>query len=451
MKDFQRKYDALIIGFGKGGKTLAAFLAKEGWQVAVIEQSPLMYGGTCINIACIPTKSLVHSAETKMPYSDAISEKIRLVTLLRQRNFEMVDQFPNATVITGTASFLSPRQISVRLADTGEEVIMESERIIVNTGAKPVIPQIPGMQESQRIFTSTTLLEVTQLPEQLVIIGAGYIALEFASMYAQFGSTVTLLNRSPTFLPNEDPEIAEAVMKILIAKGIRIELGAKVDKIIPGDADADTVVYHQAETQKEIRAAAILVATGRQPNTESLNLAAAGVQHDNRGFILVNEHLQTNVPNIWAIGDVNGGPQFTYISLDDFRVLRSQLSQFQPHTVLDRKNVASALFITPPLAQVGLREHEAIAQGYRIKVASLPVATSTRAQILKETEGVFKAVVDADTNKILGCTLLCVNSSELINLVQLAMHAGLDYTVLRDTIYTHPSMSESLNDLFAKI
>ena len=450
MKQIQKKYDALIIGFGKGGKTLAAHLAKEGWQVAVIEQSPLMYGGTCINIACIPTKSLVHSAETNVPYIAAIDEKTRLVTALRQRNFEMIDQLPNATVITGTASFISDRQISVRLTDTGEEVLIESDRIIINTGAKPVIPQITGIQESLHIFTSTTLLEQTQLPEDLVIIGAGYIALEFASMYAQFGSTVTLLDRSFTFLPNEDRDIAETIRTILTAKGIRIEAGAQIDKILPGDS-ADTVIYHQGETKKEVKASAILVATGRRPNTEGLNLSAAGVQQDDKGYIVVNEHLQTTVPHIWAIGDVNGGPQFTYISLDDFRIIRSQFSQYEPHTVRDRKNVASALFISPPLAQVGLREHEAIDKGYRIKVANLPVTAITRAQILKQTEGVLKAVVDADTNKILGCTLLCANSSELINLLQIAMHADLDYTVLRDTIYTHPSMSESLNDLFAKI
>lgn len=451
MKQIRNKYDALIIGFGKGGKTLAAYLAKEGWQVAVIEKSPLMYGGTCINIACIPTKSLVHSAETHVPYNEAIHEKNRLVTSLRQRNYDMVDQLPSATVITGTATFVSPRQVSVLLANTGEEVLIEAEKIIINTGAKPVIPSIPGIEQSQRIFTSTTLIEQTALPDELVIIGAGYIALEFASMYAQFGSKVTLLDRSATFLKSEDRDIADAIQTILTATGIQIEQGAQIDKIIPGNA-VDRVIYYQGEVRKEVNASAILVATGRQPVTEGLNLSAAGVQQDDKGYIQVNEHLQTTAENIWAIGDVNGGPQFTYISLDDFRIIRSQFfPQYERHTTLDRKYVSSSLFITPPLAQVGLREHEAIEQGYRIKVATLPAASSTRAQILKQTEGILKAVVDLDTNKILGCTLLCVNSSELINLVQLAMQAGLDYQVLRDMIYTHPSSSEILNDLFGKI
>ncbi len=450
MKSIQKSYDAVIIGFGKGGKTLAAYLAKEGWQVAIIEQSPLMYGGTCINIACIPTKSLVHSAETKVPYREAIEEKNMLVTKLRQRNFEMVDSLPGATVITGTATFVSPRQISVYLAGTGEQVLIEAEKIIINTGAKPLIPSIPGIQQSQRIFTSTTLIDQTNLPDELVIVGAGYIALEFASMYAQFGSRVTLLDRSATFLPNEDRDIADAIYSALSAKGISIEQGARIEEIIPGDA-VDTIRYRKGDTQKEVKASAILIATGRQPVTENLHLSAAGVEQDDRGFIRVDEYLKTTAENIWAIGDVNGGPQFTYISLDDYRIIRSQFFQYEPHTTLDRKYVGSSLFITPPLAQVGLREHEALAQGYRIKVASLPAAASTRAQILKQTEGVLKAIVDADTNKILGCTLFCINSSELINLVQLAMTAGLEYTILRDTIYTHPSSSEIFNDIFSKI
>lgn len=450
MKPIQKSYDALIIGFGKGGKTLAAYMAKQGWQVAVIEQSPLMYGGTCINIACIPTKSLVHSAESNILYTEAIAEKNRLVSSLRQRNFEAVDMLPNATVITGTASFVSPHQVMVRLKDSGEEILIEAKKIIVNTGAKPVIPVISGIEQSQRTFTSTSLIEQTQLPEELVIIGAGYIALEFASMYAQFGSKVTLLDRSATFLTNEDRDVADAIHAILTAKGINIEQNAQIDRIISGVLK-DTIIYKQGEIQKQVAASAILVATGRQPVTNGLNLSSAGIRQDSKGFIHVNEHLQTTAENIWAIGDVNGGPQFTYISLDDFRIIRSQLFEYEPRSVFDRKYIASALFITPPLAQVGLREHEAVSQGYRIKVASLPAASSTRAQILRQTEGILKTIVDADTNLILGCTLLCANSSEIINLVQLAMQAGLDYKTLRDTIYTHPSSSEILNDLFAKI
>ncbi|WP_020604596.1 FAD-dependent oxidoreductase [Spirosoma spitsbergense] len=452
MKSIKRKYDALIIGFGKGGKTLAAYLANKGWQVALVEQSALMYGGTCINIACIPTKFLVHSAETHVPYALAIDEKNQLTANLRQRNYDSVDESPNAMVITGKATFISPHLLSIRLNDTGEEVLIEAERIMINTGATGCIPPIPGIHSSRRVFTSTTLIEQTELPQKLVIIGGGYIALEFANMYAQFGSNITLIDKSPFFLPGEDRDVADVIQSILSDKGIRIEMGVTIEAIETDDPRHDVVVFrnHAGEIE-EVKASAILVAVGRQPYTEGLNLSAAGVEQDAKGFIRVNERLQTNVPHIWAIGDVNGGPQFTYISLDDFRIIRSQFFGFGEHTLLDRKNIPSSLFISPPLSHVGLREHEALRQGYRIRVATLPAAVNMRAQIIKQTEGLLKAIVDADTNQILGCTLLCAHSSELINLVQVAMNAKLDFTVLRDTIYTHPTMSEALNDLFAKL
>lgn len=452
MKSIHSSYDALIIGFGKGGKTLAAYLANQGWTVALVEQSPLMYGGTCINIACIPTKFLIHNGELGKPYPTSIQEKDQLTAMLRQRNFNMVDQSPNATVITGKASFVSPHQVSVRLTDTDEEIVIEAERVFINTGAKPIIPAIPGIEQSQRVFTSTTLIDQKQLPNELVIIGGGYISLEFANMYAQYGATVTILDRSSRFLPNEDRDMADAVLATLVAKGIRIEQGVNVEEIIPGDNYQDTVLFRNQEgDQQSIQTSAILVATGRRPYTEGLNVAAAGVELDTKGYIRVNEYLQTNVPHIWAIGDVNGGPQFTYISLDDYRIIRSQLFNSKPHTLLDRNLVAFSLFTSPPFSHVGLREEEALAKGYRIKVATLPAASITRAQLLKEPAGLLKCIVDADTDQILGCTLFCADSHELINLVQLAMRARFDYTVLRDTIYTHPSMSEGLNDLFARV
>jgi pyruvate/2-oxoglutarate dehydrogenase complex dihydrolipoamide dehydrogenase (E3) component len=452
MKLIRRKYDALIIGFGKGGKTLATYLASKGWQVALVEQSVLMYGGTCINNGCIPTKFLVHSAETHVGYTPAIEGKNQLTANFRQRNFNTVDESPNATVITGKAAFISPHLVTVRLNDTGEDVLIEADKIMINTGAKAIIPPIPGIHRNPRVFTSTTLIELTKLPKQLVIIGGGYVALEFASMYAQFGSDVTLLDKSPVFLPGEDRDMAEAILALLSDKGIRIEVGAAIERIKTEDSQHDIVVFRNYKGEiEEVNADSILVAVGRQPYTEGLNLTAAGVEQDAKGYIRVNERLQTNVPHIWAIGDVNGGPQFTYISMDDFRIIKSQFFEPEEHTLLDRKTFASSLFITPPFSHVGLREWEAIEKGYQINVVTLPAAAIARAQILNQNEGLLKAVVDAETNQILGCTLLCAYSSELINLVQMAINAKLDYTVLRDNIYTHPTMSEALNDLFAKL
>ncbi|MBC8082821.1 MAG: FAD-dependent oxidoreductase [Hymenobacter sp.] len=444
------QYQALIIGFGKAGKTLAAFLGTQGWQVALAEQSAQMYGGTCINIACIPTKSLVHSSELGVPYAEAIAEKNRLTAFLRERNLATVTA-THVTVYTGRASFVSPKQVLVRLSATGEEVLVEAEHIFLNTGTQPRLPDLPGLRGNPRVFTSTTLMEQTALPERLVILGGGFIGLEFASMYARFGAAVTVLEAGSTFLPREDEDFADAVRVVLNQQKICIQTNVQLLRVEPF-ATADEVVYKDEHGQTQrVAASAILVATGREPVTAGLNLAAAGVAQDDRGYVPVNEHLQTNVPHIWALGDVNGGPQFTYISLDDYRIVRDQLFGSRTRTTADRQFVASTVFITPPLAHVGLREKEARAQGYDVRVATLPAAASVRAQILQQTEGLLKAVVEVGTDRILGCTLLCAEAGEIINVVQLAMQAGLPHTALRDHIYTHPSMAEVLNDLFAKV
>jgi pyruvate/2-oxoglutarate dehydrogenase complex dihydrolipoamide dehydrogenase (E3) component len=294
-------------------------------------------------------------------------------------------------------------------------------------------------------------MELNTLPEHLVILGGGFIGLEFASMYARFGSAVTVLETGSTFLPREDEDFADAVRVVLTRKAIRIETSVQLLRVEPATETQDAVVYLDEHGQEQrVLAAAILVATGREPVTDTLNLAAAGVARDDHGFIPVNEHLQTNVPHIWALGDVNGGPQFTYISLDDYRIVRDQLFGAGTRATTDRQYVASTVFITPPLAHVGLREKEARARGFAVKVATLPAAASVRAQILQQTDGLLKAVVEVGTGRILGCTLLCADAGEIINAVQLAMQTGLPYTALRDHIYTHPSMMEVLNDLFAK-
>jgi pyruvate/2-oxoglutarate dehydrogenase complex dihydrolipoamide dehydrogenase (E3) component len=451
MADTSQHYQALVIGFGKAGKTLAGFLATQGWRVALVEQSAQMYGGTCINIACIPTKSLVNSADHHVPYPDAIAEKNRLTGFLRGRNLTNLTSHPEATLLLGQASFVNDHQVRVRLAETGEEVLVEAEHIFINTGAQPRLPDLPGLRESQRVFTSTTLMAETALPERLVIIGGGFIGLEFASMYAQFGSAVTLLDTNPTWLPREDEDMASTISNILTNKDIKLELGVRLLRVESSPDAKDVVVFEnqQGETL-HLPASAILVATGRTPNVASLNLAAAGIEQDARGFVRVNERLQTNVPHIWALGDVNGGPQFTYISLDDYRIVRDQLVGSGTRTTADRLYVATTVFLTPHFAHVGLREREARAQGYQIRVATLPAAAVSRAQVLRQPEGLLKAVVEVGTDRILGCTLLCAEAGEVINTVQLAMKAGLPYSVLRDNIYTHPSMTEALNDLFGK-
>ena len=457
-----KKYDAIIIGFGKGGKTLAADLANHGWNVAVVERSTGMYGGTCINIGCIPTKALVHYAQVtgyRRPstfeqyaeeFKQAILAKEKLTSLLREKNFKNLDDRETVTVYTGEASFRSPYEIVVK-TDT-DSFLLEGEKIFINTGATTIIPTISGIEDNPYVYTSTSIMELEKLPRHLVIVGGGYIGLEFASMFAGFGSKVTILEAGEVFIPREDRDIADSVKSTLEKKGITIHLNTVV-QTIEQDVERAAVICRNAISGDTLRleAGAVLLATARKPNTESLNLQAAGIQTTNRGAIEVDSKLRTNIPNIWAIGDVHGGLQFTYLSLDDYRIIREELFGNGFRSLDDREAVAYSVFIDPPLAHVGLNETQARKMEKNIKVASLPAAAMPRTRTIEQTDGLLKAVVDADTGKILGCTLFCAESSEVINTVSLAMRLGQDYTFLRDSIFTHPSMSEALNDLFGLI
>lgn len=437
----------LIIGFGKGGKTLAAFLAKRGEPVALIEQSADMYGGACINIACIPTKSLIAEAEKGTDYPRAHDVKELLTATLRQTNFEKLAKLENVEIITGKAAFRSPTEVTIQLVAGGETQI-EAERIFINTGSQPAIPPIEGM-DSGKVLTSAELIAQSGRPEKLVIIGGGFIGLEFADMFAKFGTEVTVLDRRTRFLPNEDEDVASELFKILADKTIRILNGVNVEKVEDVDADSVNVRFTQNGQRKSLAADAVLPATGRKPNTVDLNLAAAGIETDEKGYIQVDDQLKTNVPHIWALGDCNGGPQFTYISLDDFRIIRNQLTEKDRYTsVNDRPPFPTCVFVTPPLALAGLREREAREQGYDIKVFKIPASAIPKAAILNERRGLLKAVVDAKTDRILGCMLCCAEAHEIINTMHLAIHAGVTYHALADMIFTHPSMTEALNELF---
>ena len=448
-----KHFDAVIIGFGKGGKTLASELAKNGKSVAVIEKSTQMYGGTCINIACIPTKSLVHSSNerqySKTPkeefYKKSILEKDELTSLLRDKNFHMLDDLEKVTVITGEATFLSDEKVQVKTANDQFEVT--AEYFFINTGSTPIVPKIEGIETTDFVYNSTTLQQVKTLPEKLIIIGGGYIGLEFASIYANFGSEVTVLDSNEVFLPNEDRDIAEEVMKSLKSKNINIEVNCKVESV--KNQDGGVVVSYNAT--ENVHGTAVLLATGRKPATEGLGLENTSVEVNDRGAVVVNERLKTNANNIWAIGDVNGGPQFTYISLDDFRIIKDQLFGEGTYTTKERSNVPYSVFIDPVLSHVGLNEKQAKEKEIEYKVVSMPAAGIPRARIVKQTNGLLKALIDPKTKSILGCTLFCADSSEMINIVRVAMEAKLPYTFLKDTIFTHPSMSESLNDLFSKV
>lgn len=454
-----KQYDAIIIGFGKAGKTLAAELSNRGWQVAVVERSSMMYGGTCPNIACIPTKTLVHEAgiaallyhddypKQANLYKQAIGRKNRLTSFLRNNNYERLSKRPNVTVYTGEGSFVSANIIKVALPEG--DIELQGKEIFINTGSTPIIPAIDGIKESQKVYTSTTLLDLNVLPQHLIIVGGGYIGLEFASMYAEFGSKVTLLEGGNRFMPRNDQDIANSVKEVLEKKGIEIHLNARAQSIHDTN-DGVTLTYSDVSdgTPYFVDGDAILIATGRKPMIEGLNLQAAGIGVDAHGAIVVNNQLRTTVPHVWAMGDVKGGPQFTYLSLDDFRIIRDQLFGDKKRDIGDRDPVPYAVFIDPPLAHIGLTEEEALKRGYSFKVSRLPATSVVRSRTLKQTDGMLKAIVNDHSGKIMGCTLFCAEAPEIINIVAMAMKTGQHYTFLRDFIFTHPSMSEGLNELF---
>lgn len=455
-----KKYDAVIIGFGKGGKTLAGFLAGKGQNVALIEKSDKMYGGTCINVGCIPSKKLVNSTKVLKDkglssiedkekfYAESIENKNTLIGALRGKNYEMLASKENITIYDGTGSFVSKNVVNVE--NNGENVQIEGEKIFINTGAATIIPNIKGLKESNYVYTSTSIMELKELPKKLTIIGAGYIGLEFASMYSEFGSEVTVIDMGDRLMPREDEEIAERVKAILEAKGIKFLLKSKIEEISDRN-DKGYVKISGENGESEVESDAILVAIGRKPNTEGLNLEAAGVKTDERGAVAVDETLKTTADNIWAMGDVKGGLQFTYISLDDFRIIRDNVYGNGNRTINDRNVIPYSVFINPPLSRVGMTEKEAVEKGYEVKTGRLEAMAIPKGKIEGVTDGLLKTVVDAKTDKILGCTLLCNTSHEMINVVAAVIKAEQKYTFLKDMIFTHPTMSEALNDLFGSV
>lgn len=457
MMENRTKYDAVIIGFGKGGKTMAGALGAAGKKVALIEKSDRMYGGTCINVGCIPTKSLVYRAglaaakggsfeEKAAAYKAAMEQKEDLTARLRGKNYQKLDSNPNITVIDGTASFQSPHVVEVE--KDGKTFQVEGEQIFINTGSSAFIPPIEGLKGNPYVYTSEGLLNLTELPSRLVIIGGGYIGVEFSSIYASFGSKVTILQDGDIFLPREDEEIAGAVRESLESRGIRVMTGVKVKALEQAEGKALVAVDNGKEVQK-LEAEAVLVATGRRPNTAGLNLEAAGVEIGPRGGIVTDDSLTTTAPHIYAMGDVRGGLQFTYISLDDFRIVKSKVLGDGSYTLKKRGAVPYSVFLIPPFSRVGLSEIEAVEKGYKVKVARLAASAIPKAQVLEQPAGLLKAVIDEETGLILGAHLFCQESYEMINMIKLAMDAKVPYQVLRDTIYTHPTMSEAFNDLFA--
>ncbi|MEH1814748.1 MAG: mercuric reductase [Nostoc sp.] len=457
-------YDDIIIGGGKAGKTLAPVLVADGRKTALVERSLNMIGGGCINIACIPTKTMVASANVantvrksaaygvktntlSVNLAEVIQRKRSVVQGMREMNLHNLETALGHELIIGTARFVAPKTIAVTTTE-GNNRLLTAERLFINTGTRPLIPSISGLTEVE-FLTSESIMELEYLPESLIVLGSGYIGLEFAQMFRRFGSRVTVIGQSEQILSQQDPDIAIAVQTLLEQDGIEFLLKAKVLRV---DRTGNETILKIQVGDREItlQGSHLLVAIGRAPNTDSLNLPAAGVATDTRGFIQVNDRLETNVPGIWALGDINGGPQYTHISLDDYRIIKANLIDGGNRSTRDRL-VPSCLFIDPELAHVGLTETEAQQQGYAIRLAKIDASAVPRARTLGQTDGLLKAIVDTDTGRILGCSLLCHEAGEVISTVQMVMQAQMPYTVLRDGILTHPTMTEGLNILFSKL
>ena len=451
-----KKVENIIIGFGKAGKTLANYLGNKGEKTILVEKSPNMYGGTCINVGCIPSKFLA-TADDRRSYSqvsneeyyqNAVINKKALIAKLNKANYDKVAMNSNVEVIDGLASFKDEHTVNIQMANGVEEV--SAERIFINTGAKPFIPSVEGLEVGNRIHTSETLMNLEDFPKTLTILGSGFIGLEFAATYAKFGTKVTVIDKAEKLLAREDDDVANAVFESYKSLGVEFIFGADT-KCVEQDENTVTLSYEVDGETGKISSDVLLVATGRTPNTKELHLENAGVEVSERGFVNVNEHLQTNKPHIFAMGDVNGGPQFTYISLDDYRIVKSYLDGSGAYTRNDRQPIAFSAFLHPTYSRVGFSEKEAHQAGYNIKVATLPVTAIPKAKILGNQTGIYKAIIDAETNQILGTVLFGEESHEVINIVVTAMIAKQPYTALANQIFTHPTMAEALNDLFGLI
>jgi len=451
-------YDAVIIGTGQGGKPLALALARAGWSVAAIEREHV--GGTCINVGCTPTKTMVASARTayvarrgaeygvhagpvEVNMAEVRARKQKIVERFRNFGQSIMEDTPGLELMFGVASFKDANTVTVCLRAGGTRELA-ARKIVINTGGRPSVPPLPGI-ESIPYLDSTSIMELTTLPEHLIVLGGGYIGLEFAQMFRRFGARVTVINRDARLIQREDPDVSEEVEKILRGEGIEVLNSANVERLEQGANGSVNAVL--AAGAPAVNGSHLLLALGRLPNSDQLQLAAAGVAIDKRGYITVDDGLQTNVPGIYAIGDVKGGPAFTHISYDDFRVLRENWLRGGKAGIAGRM-VPNCMFIDPQLATVGINETEAQKRGLDYRVAKLPMSGVARALEMSETRGFMKAIVDAKTRQILGCTVLGVEGGEIMSMLQIAMMGNVPYTAIEEGIFAHPTLAESLNNLF---
>jgi pyruvate/2-oxoglutarate dehydrogenase complex dihydrolipoamide dehydrogenase (E3) component len=455
-----RKYDAIVIGGGQAGPPLAARLAGAGQSVAIIERD--RFGGTCVNTGCTPTKTLIASARIAYDARRAHCYGIELATAgiavnmraVQARKKRIVDAsqtglekwirgMQNCTVYKAHARFESARSVSV------EGQVLTSEQIFINVGGRPRIPAVPGI-DGVAFLTSTSLLEFQELPAHLLIIGGSYVGLEFAQMYRRFGSDVTVIEKELRLLSHEDPEVSAAIQSALEAEGIQIRLGAECIQLAH-DAESITANVHCSVGSPQVTGSHVLIAMGRVPNTDDLGLEKVGVEIDHAGYIKVDDELRTNVAGIWALGDCNGKGAFTHTAYNDYEIVAANLSDGNLRRRLSDRIPCYALFVDPPLGRVGLTERDALAQGHAIRVGSRPMTRVARAAEKGETRGLMKVVVDAQSNLILGASILGVGADEAIHSIIDVMAAKVPYTTLQNTVHIHPTVAELIPTVLGEL
>jgi len=452
--------DVIIIGTGQAGKPLAFSFAEAGRHTVIIERGHV--GGTCVNVGCTPTKAMVASARvahvvrraadygviTGMPRVDlakVVARKRQIVTSFRDGSRASLEATPNLELVLGQACFTGPKSLRVRLNDGGEREL-HAETIVINTGARPARPSFEG-SDSVDMLDSSSILDLEMLPEHLVVLGGGYIGLEFAQMFRRFGSRVTVVQRSGQLLGREDGDVAGEVASILRDDGVDVLLDTTATRVRASGAGAFTLAVRTLDGERAIQGSHLLAAAGRIPNTEALDLRAAGIATRPDGTIPVDEKLQTTVPGVFAVGDVKGGPQFTHISYDDSRILERNLLHDGQRTTAGRL-VPYTVFLDPQLGRVGLTEREARERGLPVRVAKLPMDSVARAIELGETRGFLKVVVERETERILGCAALGIEGGEIASLLQIAIMGRIPFPELRDGVFSHPTLAEALNALF---
>lgn len=455
----EEKFDAIVIGAGQSGPSLTAALASKGKKVAIIERK--YFGGTCINNGCIPSKTyvahakVVHSIRNAEKYGVNVpnfsidlkkikQKKDSILTEMRSHLKGWLTSLENCTVIQGHASFESPHVVKV-----GER-LLRADRFFIDVGGRAIIPKIEGLEQVPYL-TNATILDLEEIPQHLLIIGGGYVGAEFAQIFARFGSKVTILQHGPQLMGKEDPEVSQTLQTILEKEGIEIHLNVEDFKILPGSLAGDVrVTYHAGHKKHGVIGTHLLLATGRMPNTDSLGVEKARIQVDKRGFIQVNDQLQTSQPHIWAMGECNGKGAFTHTSYNDFQIVAGNLLENQSKSVKDRIPIF-ALFVDPPLARVGMTEEEALHLNLPILKATLPMTDIPRARAKGETEGFLKILVHADSKEILGACFFGTGCDEVIHMVAEVMYAKKPYTLITQSVLIHPTVGEMLPTLLGKL